>query len=121
MAGELTPLVQLPRYTTYAGQSTFVTLGMDVTDYQSAILNLWRGKLVCSTPTIAFTCEESSDQVNWTTCAGTNVNGVDPGVEGELQATATLTKRWFRLRIVLGGTDPIATCWAVGFLEQRES
>ena len=121
MAGELTPLVVLPRYTTYAGASTFVTIAMDVTEYQTAIVNLWRGKLIGTTPTVAFTCQESSDQVNWTTCAGTNVSSYDPGEETEAQASATLAKRWFRLRIVLGGTTPIGTCWAVGFLEQRES
>ena len=121
MAGELTPLVVLPRYTTYAGASIFVTIAMDVTEYQTAIVNLWRGRLIgTDTPTITFTCQESSDQVNWTDCAGTNVND-DPGQETELQASATLAKRWFRLRIVLTGTNPIATCWAVGFLEQRES
>ena len=122
MAGQLTPLVLLPRYTTYAGQSTFVTLAMDVTDYSSALINVWRGKLIgTDTPSILLTMQESSDQVNWTTCAGANVNGYDPGQETEGQSTPTLKKRWFRVQVVVGGTNPTVSCWAVGFLEQRES
>ena len=71
MAGQQTPLVLLPRYTTYAGASTFLTLAMDVTEYSSASVNVWRGKLLgTDTPTVAFSLEESSDQVNWTACAG---------------------------------------------------
>ena len=123
MAGELTPLVLLPRYTTYAGASDFVTIAMDVSDYQKAIINLWRGILLGGSPTITFSCEESTDQVFWTPCAGTNVTAFDPGQADEKQATATLAKRWFRLKVALTGSSPgpAATCWAVGFLEQRES
>lgn len=122
MAGELTPLVLLPRYTTYAGASTFVTIAMDVTEFQSAITSCWRGKLLgTNTPTVAFTFQESSDQQNWTTCGGSNVNGYDPGEETEGQSTATLTKQWFRIKVVLGGTTPAATCWVVGYLERRLS
>lgn len=127
MAGELTPLVLQPRYTTYVGASTgtvgkeFVTIAMDVTDFQSAILNCWRGKMIGTSPTFGLTFQESADQVNWTTCGGTNVSAYDPGEETEGQATATLTKQWFRVKVVLGGTSPAATCWAVGFLERRLS
>ena len=122
MAGELAPLVMLPRYSVYSGESTFTTIAMDVTDYQTAILNVWRGKLVTNT-TFAVTAEESTDQVTWSTCAGTNVAAYDPGQETEGQMSATLKKRWFRLKAVLAqstGNYPLATCWAVGFLEQRE-
>ena len=40
MAGELVPLVLLPRYTTYAGADTFTSIGMDVTPYSKAIVNV---------------------------------------------------------------------------------
>jgi len=126
MAGELTPLVQLPRYTTYAGLPStgsilyFSTIAMDVTEYQKAILNIWRGKLIGTAPTVAFTLQESTDQVNWSTCGGTTA-AFDPGENNETQYNATLTKRWFRLIVLLGGADNIVSCWAVGFLEQRES
>jgi hypothetical protein len=121
MAGELVPLVMMPRYSVYSGETTFTTIAMDVTDYQTAILNLWRGKLVTNT-TLLISAEESTDQVTWATCTGGT--GVDPGVETEVQMTATLKKRWFRLKLVLGVSAgspyPVATCWAVGYLEQRE-
>ncbi len=120
-AGELVPLVLLARYTTYAGTGDFLTIAMDVTEYETAIVNVWRGKLVGSTPTIAFLFQESSDQVNWSTCTGGT--SFDPGEELEVQKSVTLAKRWFRIKITLGGvnTQTVATCWAVGFLEQRLS
>ena len=118
MAGELTPLVLLPRDTTYAGQDDFYTIGIDVTRFSSAIVNIWRGKLLGTTPTIGFTFQESADGYNWTNCAGVGP-GVDPGQDQELQYTATLAKQWFRVKVTLGGTSPIGTCWAVGFLEER--
>jgi len=121
-SGELVPLVLLPRYSTFAGPSVFMTIAMDVTEYQTAIVNCWRGILNgASTPTVQFTFQESSDQVTWTTCSGTNVSGFDPGQEAEGQAEATLSKRWFRILVALTGDTPSITCWAVGFLEQRLS
>jgi hypothetical protein len=119
MAGEFVPLVLLPRYSTYAGASTFTTIGMEVSEYSSASVNVWRGKLLGTTPTFGVTFEESIDQLTWSTCTGTSA-GVDPGEETEALYTATLKKRWFRIKVVLGGTSPAATCWAIGFLEKRE-
>jgi len=126
MPGQLTPLVLLPRYTSYAGKPStgtlyFATIAMDVTEYSSAIVNVWRGKVVGgTTPGITFTLQESTDQLFWTTCTGTSA-GFDPGENTEVQYNATLTKRWLRIIINLGGADNVASCWAVGFLEQRES
>lgn len=54
MAGELTPLVLLPRYSTYVGESTFMTIAMDVTEYEMAIVNCWRGKLLGTAPTFVM-------------------------------------------------------------------
>ena len=42
MAGELVPLVLLPRYSTFSGAHSFTTIGMEVSDYSSAIVNVWR-------------------------------------------------------------------------------
>ena len=119
MSGELVPLVLLPRYTTYAGVGTYTTIAMDVTEYQSAIVNVWRGVLNGGgTVTISF--EESTDQVNWTTC--TDGAGGDPGTDSETQYTPTLKKRWFRAKVVTTGTEVVTvTMWAVGFLEMRIS
>jgi hypothetical protein len=117
MAGELVPLVLLPRYTTYAGNTAFTTIAMDVTEFQNAILNCWRGDLIGTAPSFGLTFQESTDQVSWSTCAGTTA-AWDP-TSTESQATAQLKKRWFRVVVQLGGVDNIATCWIVGFLEER--
>ena len=117
MAGELVPLVLIPRYTTLAGDSTFTTVAIDVTAFEKAIANTWRGKASAAGFSIKF--EESTDQESWTTC--TNGTGGDPGSETEAQYTPTLTKRWFRASVTLTGTDPVITCWCLGFLELRQS
>lgn len=122
MAGELVPLVMLPRYTTYAGEDyEFRTIAMDVTQYQNAIVNVWRGPFVASagSPEFQVTFEESTDQVTWSTCTGTTA-ATAVSEDSETQFTAQLKKRWFRMKVKLtGGTNPVATCWAVGFLEER--
>ena len=107
MAGELVPLVLLPRYTTYAGADTFTSIGMDVTPYSKAIVNVWRGNLIGTSGTVGVTLQESTDQTNWTTCTGTSPD-FDPGADTEDQYEAT-------------GTNVAVTCWAIGFLEMRES
>jgi hypothetical protein len=38
MAGELVPLVLVPRYTSYLGAFAFTTIGMEVTDYEKALV-----------------------------------------------------------------------------------
>lgn len=117
--GELVPLVLVPRFSTYAGATEFVTIAMDVTQYQNAIVNAWRAVLLGTSPTFLMELQESSDQVNWTTCTGGT--GFDPGQTTEVQKNAELNKRWFRIKVILTGTGVVATCWAVGFLEQRLS
>jgi hypothetical protein len=120
MAGVLVPLVLIPRYTSYAGAATdFITIGMDVTDYEKAIVSFWRAPLVGTAPAIVINFEESMDQLNWTTCTGGPYTDPTAGVEG--QFNPIITKRWFRVKITLGGTGPVATCWCIGFLQQRET
>lgn len=117
MAGELVSLVLFPRYTTLLGATTFTTLALDATDYQSAIVNVWRAPLIGTAGSITVSFEESTDQDTWTTCA--NGTGGDPGPNTEVQYKPSIAKRWFRAKVVLGGTDPGATFWALGFLELR--
>jgi len=118
MAGELVPLVMLPRYSTFAGGSTeFTTIAMDVTEFENAILNCWRGPLVGGGD-FQLTFQESTDQTSWSTCAGTTADW-DPGASTEDQVTAQLKKRWFRVKLNLTAASPVVTCWIVGFLEER--
>lgn len=128
MAGELVPLVMLPRYSTYAGATTLYTIAMDVSEYERAILNVWRGPLPdeedCG---FDMYFEESTDSIHWTPCSGytNSPNPVDPDANTEEQYVPDLKKRWFRIKLELTTVDPypfpIVTCWAVGFLERRES
>ncbi len=118
MAGELTPLVLLPRYTTYTGAHDFTTIGMEVTDYSKAIVNFWRGDLA-GAGTISVTFQESTDQNTWSTCSSGGPNS--PTADTEFQYAPELNKRWFRIKVSVTGTDPYVTCWAIGFLELREA
>jgi hypothetical protein len=118
MAGELVPLVLIPRYTTYAGAATFTTIGMDVTEYEKAIVSFWRGPAINMT-TLTINFEESMDQLNWTTCGGGAFP--DPGASAEGQFQPTTTKRWFRISLTPAGTGPVVTCWCIGFLMRREA
>jgi hypothetical protein len=129
MAGVQVPLVLLPRYTTYAGVTVggdpafFTTVGMEVTRYASATVSVWRGPILgggSPAPTMSFNFEESTDLSNWTAC-GTSGGTSAPEPNEESTTVVTLRKRWFRLRVLLTGDAPVVNCWAVGFLEERES
>ena len=120
MAGELVPVIMLRNFSTFSGATSFTTAAIEVTGYTKAILSAWRGKLVGGSTTFVFKAEESTDQESWATCAGSNTS-VDPGEETEVQCSATLKKRWFRVKATLTGTNPSATCWAIGFFERRET
>ncbi len=128
MAGELVPLVMIPRFTTLAGPPAtlfdgFSTIGMDVSEYDGATINIWRGAIVkqSGSPSPAFkvNCEESTDQNTWSACTDTSADTTVSENE-EKQFVPVFSKRWFRIRIKLEGDNPIVTCWAVGFLEQRQ-
>ena len=118
MAGMLVSLVLIPRYTTLSGPTTFMTVAMDASDYEKAIVDLWRSagaNLGTFTPNF----EESTDQITWTTCGGGPF--ADPGANAQSQFQPVLTKRWFRITITLTGGNAVVTLWCVGFLEMRET
>ena len=120
MAGELVPVIMLRKFSTFSGATSFATAAIETTSYTKALLSVWRGRLVGGATTFVFKAEESTDQESWATCGGTNTN-VNPGQETEVQCSATLTKRWFRVKVTLTGANPSATCWAIGFFEKRET
>jgi hypothetical protein len=118
MPGRLDPLVLFPRFTALsgAGGTEFKTVPLDVNDHSNVIINVWRGAIVGGSGTLVSTCQESTDQINWTTCGGTTAELVHAEDE-ETQIVAHLQKRWFRF--VLKLTAASLTCWAVGSLERR--
>jgi hypothetical protein len=120
MAGVQTPLVLVPRYTTYCGVPVYSTIAMDVTAYENAIVNIFRSAMIGTAGNPLFNLQESTDQVTWSTCGGTSLN-FNPTAGSETQYTAALTKRWFRITVTLPNADNLLTCYAVGFLEERQS
>jgi len=136
MAGELVPLVLLPRYTTLAGKAgDFATSAVDTTPYERALVTLWRGKIIGTVgppPPVpppwdfGFWLECSTDQVSWypmqpqpTPWDGTPTDGWVLVENTQKQASVELPRRWLRYRVRLLNDDNIVSCWAVGHLLKR--
>jgi hypothetical protein len=118
-------LILLPRPTTLIGADTFTTQPLDVSQFGSVQMQLWRGPIAGGgSPTILFYFEESLDAESWALGPATPV-GYDPA-DADTGGDPTLAKpqlfsyafqlRWFRVRIVLTGTAPVVSCWCEGFL-----
>lgn len=110
------PLVLLPRYTTFAGASTFTTSPVRIEGYDESQMFVWRGRIV-SAGTFSFVLQESMDQQRWT-----DLIAGDPGSEQEATYTSALTRLWLRAKVVLGSDPadfPTVSCYAVGFLIRR--
>jgi len=116
-------IILIPRYTTYAGASSFTTEPLDVSGYQSGDIRVFTGKIVGPAPgngAVSVAFQESSDQVNWANCSGSSAGNQTDDME--VRYVPTLTKAWFRMKITLSTGDanePIVTCFATGFLERR--
>lgn len=125
MAGVDSMILLLPRPTTLVGATTFTTEPLDVSEFGSAQLQLWRGPIAGSgSPTILFYFEESLDAETWALGPSTPVGydpadaatGGDPSFAKPQLFAYAFQLRWFRLRIVVTGTAPIVSCWCEGFL-----
>ncbi|MGQ0612863.1 MAG: hypothetical protein ACT4PV_03840 [Planctomycetaceae bacterium] len=115
MAGKIVPIVLVGRFTTYAGTSIFTTVPMDVSPFESIALSVWRGQLLGTSPTFTVAFQQATDKLDWA-----SIESGDPGEAVEYQWIVQLqNKRWFRLRIALGGVGPIATCYANGYFVER--
>ncbi len=121
MVGELVPFVMIPRFTTYLGTSEFTTVALDVSAFKGGSLRLWRGKLVGG-GTFKLYTETSHDGYTW---FGYPIGGGglptpwDPGDDASVGVGLAFDRRYFRVRVVLTGTNPGVTCWATGLLEYR--
>lgn len=117
MAGKQYPLTLIPRYTTYAGASTFRTLPMDVSPFESAIVNVWMGTLVGTSPSVTVLLEESTDLDTWVACTGGGA--FTPTANTEVPKSITLSRRYLRISVTLSGTGVAATLYALGYLVAR--
>lgn len=114
--GRLVPVVMIPRFTSYIGISTkFVSVPLDVSDFATATLTVWRGPLLGSaSPSFELTVGSSQDGVTWTT-----EDTSDPGDNATDVLTISIKRRYLRVSVELTGVDPAVTCWCVGALERR--
>lgn len=122
MAGELVPVVMVPRFTTYVGAGVFTTVALDVSAFEKVHLTTWAGPLIGDPGTgadlTAAVLEESQDGDTWSVY-GTLLSLPDAH---EL-TTVLLGKRFLRARVELAAdaSGVVAmTCWSVGYLERRE-
>ena len=124
MAGELVPLVMIPRYTSYVGAGEYSTAPMEVSAYSTVYLGVWVGFLRGSdaTPTAAtlsIILEGSQDADTWT-----DFNIAPAIASGYSVIEMGLYRKWFRMKATLTGNSAIndcaVTCWAVGSFERRE-
>jgi hypothetical protein len=110
--------VIMPRFTTLVGQATFTTMPMDVSAYGGAQFQVWRGPFRVSdggVGTLNVYLEESLDTQTWVT--GPSTPAAYPVNPFETKFFSyDFRLRWFRLRIVTTGANPIVTCWAEGLL-----
>lgn len=103
-----------PRFTTLVGQASFATTPLDVTSFSNVQIQVWRGEIVNGGAFAAYV-EESLDAENWSQVGGTAA-GYDPGTGLIKSLNYCFQLRWFRVRIALTGSSPMATCWAEGLL-----
>jgi len=125
MAGELIPLVMIPRYTSYIGPGEYATAPMEASAYNKAILAVWIGYVRGSdaTPTGAtweLQFQGSQDADTWTDISYSGDFSSGYGV-----VEMDLEWKWYRAVVTLTGNsasyDCAATCWAVGSFERREA
>ena len=115
--------VILPRFTTLVGAAVFTTLPMDVSAYGGAQFQIWRGpfRVKTGTPAPSFTVflEESLDTEEWVLGPDTATSFVIAEADRKFFAY-DFRLRWFRLKVLILGDEPIVTCWAEGFFRMRE-
>ena len=102
-------IVLLPRFTSFAGADTFPTGPINVKQYASAIVTMWFGTPVGTTPAISVDFEESPDLTLWSTLAS-----LTPTPGTELRQSISFGMEWMRVVVQLGGADPGYTGWCVG-------
>ncbi len=115
--GVQVPLVMAPRFTSYFGNSSFVTVALQVDRYSRCVLTVWRGP-VQGGGTFSVVLQHSHDAETWQDLG----SPVDPGEDLTTIIAQNLRRRWLRMKIDLPlgtSSDAAVTVWATGYLEQR--
>lgn len=106
-------LILLPRFTTFAGATTFETPPMNVRGYGEALIDLQlAGAIGAPAAALVVEVQESPDLGIWRDI-GTLVSGTTTSV--------TFAFEWIRLKITVSGADPAVTCWCVGNFIRRQA
>ena len=120
MAGRNVPIVLIPRFSTYAGQTTCWSQSIPVSAYASVKFDFWNATMNGAPAAgVQLDIEQSNDNQTWETCSGGSPFVRGPGT-GQTQLSAVLNKAWMRFGVTPLGTQPAVTCWAQGFFELRE-
>lgn len=119
MAGKQTPVVLIPRYTSFVGPTQFYMDPLPVSAYSAFSVTLWVGIYAGGAPAAYFGFQESNDGVDWTDCDGVAPLLVPSGPSSQ-DLTRSLTKAWVRASVGLTGAGTALTCYCLGYLEQRE-
>ncbi len=113
MDTEIRTIVLAPRYTTYTSARTFLTAPIAVRDFAYVTVTAWRGAGVGTSPTFSVVVQTSDDLEIWTDVG----SAFDPDTETNVRYD--LAAEWLRVKIILGGTDPAFSCWAIGNFATR--
>lgn len=105
-------LILLPRFTTFAGATTFETPPMNVRAYGFALIDLaLAGALGSPLAGLSVAVEESPDLGIWQL-----VGTLAPGSATQV----AFAFEWMRLKVTVTGTDPVVSCWSVGNFVRRQ-
>jgi hypothetical protein len=103
-------VILLPRFSAFAGATTFYTAPMNVRDYSQAILQyVHSGAIGAIGPTVNVFVEESPDLEIW--------NEIGSSLNTGLMETRDFAYEWIRMKLVVSGSDQklvAFTCWCVG-------
>jgi len=116
MKGKLVPVVLMPRYTGLVGPDTYTTAPVNTEAFARVVLTIWRGWMPGTSPTFTIDIQDSHDAETWTSL---NTSAITTTDDGLTSVDYDLSRRWLRVKVVLGGTDSAVSCWVVGFLETR--
>lgn len=121
MIGQLTPLILVPRFSSYMGAADYVSSPIDVTAYVDAYVTVWRGRLLGTSPAFKFYVQTSTDAITWADIdldPGV-AHWIDPGFDTPRAIAFVCLYRFIRAKVTLEGTSPAVTCWASGFVQNR--
>ena len=118
LSGTRVPVVVFPRYTTFYGGIEFPSHAMSVRPYEGMEVNAWMGEQGGTGATSTkLSFRQSMDRIRWEPIPSMTDLDLSAGVE--VRETVKFTLPWFRITVILGGSQPISTLWVEGFFMER--